>query len=323
MQKLGIFAAVWSSAMLLVVAGPTASGKSALSIEIAKQVNGQIVSADSMQIYRGMDIGTAKVPETQRVVKHYGIDILNPDETYSVALFQEYARSCFTKIKDDGHVPILCGGTGFYIRAAIDDYKFPKGDQLNNDVRQYYQKQLEVLGKQGLWEVLKSKDPDSAAVIHPNNSKRVVRALELYEVGESYARQVSNLKSIKQAIPAIMILIEVDKEILNKRINARVDKMRDEGLVDEVKRLLNLGFRKSLTSPAAIGYKEIVSALDGEISMDEAFEQIKMATRRYAKRQRSWFRADKRYHAINADHGNTKKMLDDALKIIDTFKEAK
>lgn len=305
--------------MVIVIAGPTASGKSSLAIELAKRVNGEIVSADSMQIYKGMDIGTAKVPKGERSVPHFGIDIVSPDQSYSAALFQDYSRKCFDEIASRGATPILCGGTGFYIRAALDDYSFPKGEQENNPIRDHYQKVLEEKGPQELWNILASKDLRSAQVIHPNNSKRVIRALELLDEGVSYADQVDNLKEIKQVVPAVLIKIDVDRDILNARINDRVDSMRDAGLIEEVKGLLDAGYRDYITSSQAIGYKEIVCALDGEMTIDDAFDEIKTATRRYAKRQRSWFRADKRYHAINGDDGDIERMVDDAIKIIDTF----
>lgn len=305
--------------MVVVIAGPTASGKSSLAIRLAKERYGSVISADSMQIYKGMDIGTAKVGEHDREVPHFGIDIVDPDSSYSAALFQAYARDAIKKIKADGRLPILCGGTGFYIRAVVDDYDFPKGDQDNNPVRDYYQKRLNDIGPEALWRILDEKDPESAALIHPNNTKRVIRALELLAAGEKYSTQVDNLKKIEQVMPAVFIYIDVDRDVLNNRICARVDDMRDRGLVDEVKSLLDIGFRKALTSSQAIGYKEIVSALDGEISLDEAFEQIKLATRRYAKRQRSWFRADSRYKTVDGNDGDLERMLADTLKIIDTF----
>lgn len=305
--------------MVVVIAGPTASGKSSLAIRLAKERYGSVISADSMQIYKGMDIGTAKVGEHDREVPHFGIDIVDPDSSYSAALFQAYARDAIKKIKADGRLPILCGGTGFYIRAVVDDYDFPKGDQDNNPVRDYYQKRLNDIGPEALWRILDEKDPESAALIHPNNTKRVIRALELLAAGEKYSTQVDNLKKIEQVMPAVFIYIDVDRDVLNNRICARVDDMRDRGLVDEVKSLLDMGFRKALTSSQAIGYKEIVSALDGEISLDEAFEQIKLATRRYAKRQRSWFRADSRYKTVDGNDGDLERMLADTLKIIDTF----
>lgn len=305
--------------MVVVIAGPTASGKSSLAIRLAKERYGSVISADSMQIYKGMDIGTAKVGEHDREVPHFGIDIVDPDSSYSAALFQAYARDAIKKIKADGRLPILCGGTGFYIRAVVDDYDFPKGDQDNNPVRDYYQKRLNDIGPEALWRILDEKDPESAALIHPNNTKRVIRALELLAAGEKYSTQVDNLKKIEQVMPAVFIYIDVYRDVLNNRICARVDDMRDRGLVDEVKSLLDIGFRKALTSSQAIGYKEIVSALDGEISLDEAFEQIKLATRRYAKRQRSWFRADSRYKTVDGNDGDLERMLADTLKIIDTF----
>lgn len=274
-----------------------------------------------MQIYRGMDIGTAKVPEEDRQVPHYGLDIADPGEPYSAALFQDYARNAFKDIEGRGKVPILCGGTGFYIRAAIDDYRFPKGEQEDNPVRKLYEEKLEDLGPQGLWRLLEERDPASASIIHPNNSKRVIRAFELLESGTDYATQADNLKNIEQVYPACMICISIDRDILNERISDRIDNMRETGLIEEVEGLLGKGFREGLTASQAIGYKEIVRALDGEITMDAAFDDIKTATRRYAKRQRSWFRADKRYRRIDGNDGDIDSMLEQSMAILDTFKE--
>lgn len=309
--------------MVTVIAGPTASGKSSLAIELAKKIDGYIISADSMQIYKGMDIGTAKVEEIDRVVPHYGLDLVEPGTSYSAALFQDYARNAINEIEGAGKKAVICGGTGFYIRAVIDDYDFPKGDQDSNPIRERYQKLLDEVGNSELWNILNSKDPESAALIHPNNSKRVIRALEMLDEGKNYFTLANNLKNIEQVIPANFIYIDVDKDILNKRINERVDHMRDAGLVSEVETLLDKGLRGALTSSQAIGYKEIVSALDGEITIDEAFELIKTATRRYAKRQRSWFRADNRYHKIDGDDGDLQRMLACTLEILDTFDKPK
>ncbi len=304
---------------VIVVVGPTASGKSALSIQLAKEHSCEVVNADSMQVYKGMDIGTAKVAPADREVPHFGLDIANPGEPYSAALFQEYARRAFEDIDSRGKGIVLTGGTGFYVRAAIDDYDFAPGEQIGNEVRDRYNAMLEEIGPRALWETLREIDPQSAADIHPNDSKRVVRAFEMHEAGESYHEQLSNLGSIGQAYPAIFIGINVNRDILNQRIDARVDEMRELGLVDEVKGLIAAGFRDGVTSKQAIGYKEIASALDGDISLDEAFEQIKQSTRRYAKRQRTWFKKDSRINWIDGNDGNVSSMLDQADRILDGF----
>ena len=292
------------SRLVVCVVGPTASGKTDLAQVVALELNGEVVSADSMQIYEGMDIGTGKIPAHDRVVPHHGFNLVKPGEAYSAALFQGYARNVFRQIDEDSKTSVLAGGTGLYVRAAIDSYDFPSGEQVDNPVRDFYTQYAQEHGAEALWELLSGRDPESAAVLHPNNVRRVVRAFELLEVGESYANQVRNLASLGQDVPAVFVGLQVTPEILRGRINRRVDKMVDLGLVDEVQRLLDEGFREGITAPQAIGYKEIVSALDGEISMEEAIEGIKAATRRYAKRQRTWFRKDKRIIWVDADSGN-------------------
>lgn len=307
---------------VVCVVGPTASGKSALAQLIALELDGEIVSADSMQIYRGMDIGTGKVPESQRVVKHYGLDLADPGEPWSAALFQEYARQCFDEIEAKGKWPILCGGTGFYVRAAIDDYDFPKGEQVDNELRDTLNAVAEHEGAHVLWERLREIDPESAAIIPENDVKRVVRAFELLDEGLSYAEQKEKLAQIGQYKPAIFIGLAVDPDTLRQRIRDRVDEMVAEGLVEEVESLLARGFREGVTAPQAIGYKEIVQALDEGHNLEEAFEEIKVATCRYAKRQRTWFRKDKRVHWIDATALDIDSMLKESLEIISNMSKA-
>lgn len=298
---------------VICVVGPTASGKTDLAQVIAECLNGEVISADSMQIYEGMDIGTGKIPVDERIVPHHGFDLIKPGEAYSAALFQDYARNLFQLLDESGKTSVLAGGTGLYVRAAIDSYDFPSGDQVGNPVRDKYTRYAEEHGVDALWELLKQQDPDSAEVLHPNNVRRVVRAFELLEVGESYAVQVRNLAHLGQDVPAVFIGLQVTPEILRERINRRVDRMIESGLISEVEGLLDRGFREGVTAPQAIGYKEIVSALDGEITMDEAIENIKVATRRYAKRQRTWFRKDKRIVWVDADSGDVSAIAENAL----------
>jgi len=307
---------------VVCVVGPTASGKSALAQLIALELDGEIVSADSMQIYRGMDIGTGKVPESQRVVKHYGLDLADPGEPWSAALFQEYARQCFDEIEAKGKWPILCGGTGFYVRAAIDDYDFPKGEQVDNELRDTLNAVAEHEGAHVLWELLREIDSESAAIIPENDVKRVVRAFELLDEGLSYAEQKEKLAQIGQYKPAIFIGLAVDPDTLRQRIRDRVDEMVAEGLVEEVESLLARGFREGVTAPQAIGYKEIVQALDEGRNLEEAFDEIKVATCRYAKRQRTWFRKDKRVHWIDATALDIDSMLKESLEIISNMSKA-
>lgn len=304
-----------ASDKIICVVGPTATGKSELAQNIAEHVGGEIVSADSMQIYKGMDIGTAKVPLSERRVAHFGLDLVNPGQPYSVALYQQYARSVFKDIASRGKIAVVVGGSGFYVRAAIDDYDFPKGEQTENPVRERYFRYLAENGVSALWDKLDEVDPKSASVIHPNNTKRVIRALEMHEEGISYADQVQRLQVIEPVFDTVMIGLSCQRELLGARIGKRVDTMREMGLEDEVSQLLDAGFRDGLTSQHAIGYKEIVDAFDGGRSIDQAYEDIKQATRRYAKRQRTWFRKDERINWIDCSDADTAALQ--ALDIID------
>lgn len=304
------------SRSVICVVGPTASGKTDLAQLIAHELDGHVISADSMQVYRGMDIGTGKISVEERIVDHYGFDLVNPGEPFSAAMFQSFARLLFAKFDESRKRSVLCGGTGFYVRAAIDAYEFPKGEQVGNPVRDKYMLLAEERGAMHVWQLLHEADPESAEIIPPADTKRVVRAFELLAEGESYARQKEKLATIPQCVPAVMIGLQVDPAILANRINARVDKMVASGLIDEVKALLSEGWRDGITAQQAIGYKEIVAALDGDCTMDEAIESIKTATRRYAKRQRTWFRKDKRIHWVDADSGNPESLLEECLSII-------
>lgn len=304
---------------VIVIVGPTASGKTNLAQLIALSVDGEVVSADSMQVYRGMDIGTGKLPVKERLVAHHGFDLVDPGEPYSAALFQTYARRCFEDISSRGKRALLCGGTGFYVRAAIDDYVFPEGEQVGNLIRDRYNEIAQIEGAESLWRLLNERDPRSAKIIPPRDVKRVVRAFELLESGSSYASQKEKLASIPQLVPAVFIGLHVDPDLLRRRIDARVDSMFEMGLVEEVEGLLNAGFREGITAPQAIGYKEVVSALDGNITMDEARQKIKIATHRYAKRQRTWFRKEARIHWIDANEFDGNALADQALRIVRDF----
>ena len=301
---------------VIAVVGPTASGKTDLAQRIALELDGEVVSADSMQVYRGMDIGTGKLPVCERLVPHHGFDLVDPGESFSAALFQSFARACFAEISARGKRPVLCGGTGFYVRAAIDGYEFPEGEQVGNPVRDRFNAIAESEGALGLWELLRERDPSSAEIIPPRDVKRVVRAFELLEAGTSYADQKQRLATIPQIVPAILLGLSVEPARLRDRIDARVDAMFDRGLVDEVQGLLNAGFRDGITAPQAIGYKEVVAALDGSITLEEARDRIKIATHRYAKRQRTWFRKDKRIIWLDADDGDLSAMTERALDAI-------
>lgn len=304
------------NAPVVCIVGPTASGKTDLAQALALELGGEVVSADSMQIYRGMDIGTGKLPVSERLVPHHGFDLVDPGEPFSAALFQDFARASFREIDARGKRCVLAGGTGFYVRAAIDDYDFPGGEQVGNPVRERYLAVARDQGADELWRQLAARDEASAAVIPPADVKRVVRAFELLEEGTTYAEQRSKLARLPQLVPAVFFGLAVDPALLRKRIDARVDAMVEAGLVAEVEGLLARGFREGVTAPQAIGYKEIVAALDGRVSLDEAVDQIKLATRRYAKRQRTWFRKDRRILWLDADARDVPSMLDEALCLL-------
>lgn len=284
---------------LICVVGPTATGKSALAQCIAERLNGVILSADSMQIYRGMDIGTGKVPVSQRTVPYYGIDLVDPDQAYSASLYQSYGRDVISRCDAEDTRPIVCGGTGFYVKALIDELDFPPGEQVGNPVREYYASMHEQKGSAAVWEELHKLDPESAAIVSPNDTKRVIRALELHAQGLSYREQKERFAEIDAYYPTVMLAIAYEPEHLAQRIDKRVDEMIEAGLVQEVQGLLENGYEQVLTANQAIGYKEMFEYLRGECSLDAAVDRIKTATRQYAKRQRTWFRKDKRIHWLD------------------------
>lgn len=301
---------------VITVLGCTASGKSALADELAARLGGEVVSADSMQVYRGMDIGTAKTPLDERSVPYHCIDICDPGEPYSAALFQRDSRLAIGDIRSRGKVPIICGGTFFYVRACLNQMDFASGEQQDNPVRDRLNALADELGAQGIWEYLQKRDPQSAQVIHPNNTVRVVRALEMLEQGDSYARRKAAFRGIAPAIDSVKICLSRDTQLLYERINERVDQMRAMGLVEEVEGLLDRGFRDAVTAQAAIGYKEIVASLDGKCSLSDAFDEIKQSTRRYSKRQRTWLRGEPNLNLIEADGKSLEELTDAALSLI-------
>ncbi len=304
---------------VVCIVGPTGSGKSSLAQALCVSKGGEVVSADSMQVYRDMDIGTGKVRPHERMVAHHCLDLVDPGEPYSAALFQRDSRAAIGQIQSRGLIPVLCGGTGFYVRAAIDDYEFPEGEQIGNPIRDRYLAMFRDVGAHGLWEELYRVDPASASIIPENDVKRVVRAFELIGDGTSYAHQKKKLASIPQKFPAVMFGLRVTPDILRKRIDARVDQMAEQGLVSEVEYLLDQGFREGITAPQAIGYKEIVEHLEGRASLDEALDQIKTATRRYAKRQRTWFNRDVRILWIDYDSMNSDAACEFISNRLDTL----
>lgn len=276
---------------VIVVAGPTASGKTALGIELANRHNGEIVSADSMQIYKGMDIGTAKATaQEQAAARHHMIDIVSPDTEYSVSMYVDDAVKCCEDIISRGKLPIIVGGTGLYIDSLLSGRTF--GDRCSDDsLRNELNSKYDSVGGEEMLSQLSAFDPQRAQKLYPNDKKRIVRAFEVYLLsGKTITEHDEQTKCIPPRYDAQYHILGLDKrDELYARIDRRVDQMMEMGLIDEVKTLLSSTPRNA-TSMQAIGYKEIVSALDGLITVDEAIEQIKQSSRRYAKRQITWFK---------------------------------
>lgn len=279
---------------LIILTGPTAVGKTNLSIELAKALSGEIISADSMQVYKHMDIGSAKIkPEEMQGIRHHMLDVLNPDEEFNVVIFKEMVQKCIQDITDRGKIPILTGGTGFYIQAVLYDIDFTENDE-NTSIRKELEKLSEIKGAEYLHEQLEKVDEASALAIHANNKKRVIRALEFYYLtGKKISEHNETERQKESAYDSCYFVLNDDRERLYDKINRRVDLMLEEGLVEEVRRLKESGCTRSLVSMQGLGYKEILSYLDGEISLEEAVYLIKRDTRHFAKRQITWFKREK------------------------------
>lgn len=273
----------------MAIIGPTASGKTALSIRLAKEIDGEVINGDSMQIYRNMDIGTAKITEQEMEgVPHHLLNIKEPTEGFSVAEYQQLVRSKIEEIKSRGKTPIIVGGTGLYVQSVLYDFQFTK-QAVNEEVRSMYYEQLEQLGPKAMHEKLAKIDPASAAEIHPNNTRRVIRALEMAELaGVSRAEEQFNRGDVP-LYKHLIIGMNMDRETLYERINLRVDLMLKAGLLDEVRALYDAGIR-DVQAIKAIGYKEFYQYFDGFITLEEAIDQVKQNSRRYAKRQLTYFR---------------------------------
>jgi tRNA dimethylallyltransferase len=302
---------------VLVVVGPTAVGKTELAEELAVRLGGEIVSADSMQVYRGMDIGTAKPPASRRRVRHHCIDVVDPGQPYSAALYQAEARRAIADITSRGLLPVVAGGTGLYVRAALDPWVFPSGEQQENPVRNRFQRIADEQGAEAVHALLADRDPASARLIHRNNIRRVVRALEMLEEGTSYAEQAAGLSDRVSIYDARFLGLTMERERLYARIEERVDAMMDAGLLGEVKGLLEAGFREALTAQQAIGYKELVPVIEEGAPVEEAVSAIKRASRRYAKRQLTWFRADPRIRWLDVTEPSSAQTADAAIAALD------
>ena len=285
---------------VVCIVGPTASGKSSLAERLAVTLGSAVVSVDAMQVYRGMDIGTAKTPVDERSCELMMVDVCDVGDDYSVRLFQRDARACVDALLASERTPVLCGGTGLYLDAVIDEMDFPAG-QTGSEARERYEAIARDEGALALHELLRGRDPKSAELIHPNNVRRVVRALEMLDEGVSYAAKHEGLRARRPHYDALLFGITMDRERLYKRIDARVDAMVEAGLVDEVRALAEGGLAETLTAMQAIGYKEVVAYLDGALTLDEAIDEVKRRSRRYAKRQLSWLRRDGRVRWLDYD----------------------
>ena len=275
---------------IFVITGPTATGKTALGVMAAKALDGEVISADAMQLYRGMVIGTAApTPEEMQGVPHHLVGVVDPREKYSVGRYVQEASRCADDILARGKLPILVGGTNLYIEALLRGTDFAAGDPV---LRRRLEEEYDALGGGEMLRKLAAADPERAAKLHPNDRKRIVRALEIYELtGKTITRFDEESRMAKPRYPSCTLaLIFEDRERLYERINARVDRMFRQGLVEEVRSLLALGVTEKDTAMQAIGYKETAAALRGEYSLEEAAEQIRQSSRRYAKRQLSWLR---------------------------------
>jgi len=275
---------------VIAVVGATATGKSDLGVAIAQRVGGEVVNADPSQFYRGMDIGTAKLtPEERHGVPHHQLDVLGVTQEASVAAYQSAARDDLRSIRDRGRVPVVVGGSGLYVRALLDVLAIPPTDP---QVRDRWEEALEQGGVAALYERLRSLDPEAATRIEPRNGRRIVRALEVIELtGRPFS---ATLPRREYAVPAVQLGLAADRAVLDGRIGARVDRMWERGLVDEVRGLVPLGLREGRTASRTIGYAQVLALLDGTLTEESAREETVTATRRLVRRQESWFRADPR-----------------------------
>lgn len=290
---------------LIVLTGPTAVGKTALSISLAKAVNGEIISADSMQVYKHMDIGSAKImPDEMDGVPHHLVDILMPDEEFHIAKFQQLAKASMKDIYARGRVPILVGGTGFYIQSITRDIDFTETDTDTT-----YRNELETFAKEHGAEALHARlqqvDPDAANEIHANNIKRVVRALEFYhQTGTMISKHNHEQKEKESPYNLKYFVLNDIRSRLYERIELRIDQMVEQGLIEEVQKLKNMGYTKNMVSMQGLGYKEILTYLDGDYTLDEALYVLKRDTRHFAKRQLTWFKREKDVIWVNKNEFN-------------------
>ena len=280
---------------LIILAGPTAVGKTALSIRLAKETGAEIISADSMQVYRGMDIGSAKITKEEMAgVPHYLVDVLEPEEDFNVVRFQNMAKDAAAKIWSKGKIPLVVGGTGFYIQALLYDIDFTDNDGDESYRRELEKKASDEQGALELYEMLRNTDPKSAQEIHPRNIKRIIRALEFYrQTGKKISEHNETQRQKESPYNYAYFVLNDERSRLYERIDRRVDLMMEQGLLEEVRVLRERGVRKDSTAMQGLGYKELYAYLDGEYPLDEAVRIIKRDTRHFAKRQITWFKREK------------------------------
>lgn len=304
---------------LIVIGGPTASGKTAVSVRLCQKIGGEVVSADSMQIYRGMDIGTAKpTAEEMKGIAHHLLSVAEPEEKYSVAAYRELANQAIKQIIDANKQPVLCGGTGLYIDALTKPMSFAEqngSEEVRNELTAMAQS---FSGKERLHQMLEEVDPETAARLHVNDVRRVIRAIEVYRLtGRTISEQARTDREREGDYDVVMFALNWPREVLYDRINRRVDEMIRMGLIEEVQSLLSSGLSEGSTAMQALGYKEIVSALRGRIGMQDAIDAIKQGSRHYAKRQLTWFRRDDRVHWLDAEGKTADQLADEMIKEID------
>lgn len=285
---------------LIIITGPTAVGKTALSVELAREIGGEIISADSMQVYRYMDIGSAKVTrEEMDGIPHHLIDVLEPTEEFNVVTFQKMAKEALEGIYKRGHIPVIAGGTGFYIQALLYDIDFTETEE-DTSYRKVLEEKAAKEGPEVLHEMLRAVDPESAEAIHANNVKRVIRALEFHaQTGEKISEHNEKERGKESPYQFFYYVLNTDRPVLYERIDRRVDVMLAQGLVEEVKKLKEMGCTRELISMQGLGYKEILAYLDGETSLDEAVYILKRDTRHFAKRQLTWFKRERDVRWLN------------------------
>ena len=305
---------------MIILTGPTAVGKTDLSIQLAKAINGEIISADSMQVYRHMDIGSAKVtPEEMDGVCHHLIDVLEPEEEFNVVVFQKLAKEALTGIYERGHIPIIVGGTGFYIQALLYDIDFTENDG-DTAIRRELEKLAQTQGAGCLHQMLQEIDPESAVAIHQNNVKRVIRAIEFYrQTGKKISLHNEQEREKQSPYQFLYYVLDTDRKTLYERIDRRMDLMMEHGLVDEVKHLADMGCTRDMVSMQGLGYKEILDYLSGEIPLEEAVYILKRDTRHFAKRQITWFKRERdvRWLELEQFQNDRKKVLEHILDEIE------